>query len=150
MVSESELLKKLRLERRRLKSLNKYQAEAGALKKVPEHSEEELRMIVRANEFGTMTIPARSFLRGAAARNKRHAWRYAASVSVGKVINGGLTAMGAYKSISEVMAEGVRHQISIVGPANAPATIKKKGRNEPLVDTGGLRRSIDGRVTTRG
>ncbi|MCY9807035.1 hypothetical protein OXT66_05655 [Lentilactobacillus senioris] len=144
-----KVIQKLQLQKRRLKQLNTNQANVGAFKNVPEHSPEELQKIVRWNEFGTDKIPARSFLRGASARNRKHSWKYTAGVAVKGVLKGRLTGNQAYKLLGGQMADDVRHQIDIIGPPNAPATVKMKGRNQPLIDTGGLYRSIDEKVTHR-
>lgn len=144
-----EVLKRLALQKRRLKQLNKSEVSVGAIKSVPEHTPEELQKIVRYNEFGTNKIPARSFLRGSVYRNSKHGWRYVSREAVKGVLSGQLTSGKAYKLIGDRMVEDVHHQIDIVSPHNAPSTIKKKGRDQPLVDTGGLYRSIDKEVRPR-
>ncbi|KJW12865.1 hypothetical protein VC81_03765 [Levilactobacillus spicheri] len=144
------VLKRLAMQKRRLKQLNGMEVSVGAIKSVPEHTPEELQKIVRYNEYGTNKIPARSFLRGAVYRNSNHGWRFVSREAVKAVVAGKLTGDAAYKMVGDRMVKDVRHQIDIVGPANAPSTIKKKGRNQPLVDTGGLYRSIDKEVLKRG
>ncbi|WP_268914112.1 hypothetical protein [Lentilactobacillus sp. SPB1-3] len=144
-----EIIQKLRMQQRRLKQLNNNQANVGAFKNVPEHTPEELQKIVRWNEFGTAKIPARSFLRGASARNRKHSWKFVAGTALKSVLNGKLTGNQAYQMVGKQMADDVRKQIDTIGPPNAAATVKLKGRNQPLVDTGGLYRSIDEKVTKR-
>ncbi|WP_304057836.1 hypothetical protein [Levilactobacillus namurensis] len=144
-----EVIAKLKLQKRRLNQLNHGEVSVGAIKSVPEHTPEELQKIVRYNEFGTAKIPARSFLRGAVYRNSKHGWRFVSREAVKAVVAGKLTGNKAYKMVGDRMVEDVKHQIDIVGPANAPSTVKKKGRNQPLVDTGGLYRSIDKEVLKR-
>lgn len=145
-----KILKKLTMQKRRLKQLNVAEVSVGAIKPVPEHTPEELQKIVRYNEFGTSKIPARSFLRGAVYRNSKHGWRFVSREAVKGVVEGKLTGNAAYKLVGKRMVQDVRHQIDIVSPANAPSTITKKGRNQPLVDTGGLYRSIDKEVLKHG
>lgn len=144
-----EVIKKLTMQRRRLKQLNDSEVSVGAIKSVPEHTPEELQKIVRYNEFGTDKTPARSFLRGSVYRNGKHGWQFISREAVKDVIEGKLTGHAAYKLVGDRMVEDVKHQIDIVGPVNASSTIKKKGRNQPLVDTGGLYRSIDKEVLKR-
>lgn len=144
-----EIIKKLTIQQRRLKQLNASEVSVGAIKAVPEHTPEELQKIVRYNEFGTAKIPARSFLRGAVYRNSKYSWRFVSREAVKAVVAGRLTGNKAYKMVGDQMVEDVKHQIDIVGPVNASSTIKKKGRNQPLVDTGGLYRSIDKEVLKR-
>ena len=144
-----EVIKKLTMQRRRLKQLNDSEVSVGAIKSVPEHTPEELQKIVRYNEFGTDKIPARSFLRGSVYRIGKHGWQFISREAVKGVIERKLTGHAAYKLVGDRMVEDVKHQIDIVGPVNASSTIKKKGRNQPLVDTGGLYRSIDKEVLKR-
>lgn len=144
-----EVIKKLTMQRRRLKQLNDSEVSVGAIKSVPEHTPEELQKIVRYNEFGTDKIPARSFLRESVYRNGKHGWQFVSREAVKGVIEGKLTGNTAYKLIGDRMVDDVKHQIDIIGPANAPSTVKKKGRNRPLIDTGGLYRSIDREVLKR-
>lgn len=144
-----DVLKKLTMQKRRLKQLNVYKASAGAIKNVPQHSPEELQNIVRWNEFGTHDIPARSFLRGALYRNSKHGWRYVSREAVKGVLNGTLTGNKAYKLIGKRMGEDIKKQIDTIGPPNAPSTVRTKGRNQPLVDTGGLYRAIGGKAVRR-
>lgn len=144
-----KVLNKLTMQKRHLKQLNAAEVSVGAIKSVPEHTPEELQKIVRYNEFGTDKIPARSFLRGAVYRNSKHSWRFVSREAVKAVVTGRLTGNKAYKMVGDQMVEDVKKQIDIVGPVNASSTIKKKGRNQPLVDTGGLYRSINKEVLKR-
>lgn len=144
-----EVIKKITQQRRRLNQLNHQQVNVGAFKNVPEHTPEELAKIVRYNEFGTDKIPARSFLRGSVYKNRNHSWQFASRQAVKAVVGGKLTGNAAYKLMGDRMVADVHKQIDTIGPPNAPSTVRKKGRNEPLVDTGGLYRSIDKEVTKR-
>lgn len=95
------------------------------------------------NEFGTRTIPARSFIRSTIAEHKQdivanfamnfqntHDAKIAAS----------LTSTYVENLIKTKIASGNFKP-------NAPSTIKKKGRNQPLIDTGRMLNSIKGVVT---
>lgn len=144
-----KVLERLAMQQRRLNQLNSYEASVGAIKSVPEHTPEELQKIVRYNEFGTSKIPARSFLRGTVYRNSKHSWRFASHEAVKQVVDGKITGHAAYKAMGDQITKDVRRQIDTIGPKNASSTIKKKGRNQPLIDTGGLYRSIDGEVLRR-
>lgn len=149
MTSENEIIRKLTKQRKQLAKLNGKQVVVGAFKSVPEHTKEEMAEIVRINEFGTSKIPARSFLRGTIHKNRKHGWRFAGKEAVKGIISGRISAIGAYEAIGSRMVEDVHHQIDTIGPDNAPSTIAKKGRNQPLIDTGGLYRSIDKKVINR-
>lgn len=147
--AEDRVLKRLAQQSRRLKALNRQQVVVGAFKRVPEHTPEELADIVRYNEFGTDKAPARSFLRGTVYKNHNHGWRFVSREAVKGVLSGQFTANAAYKFVGDRMVDDVHKQIDTIGPANAPSTIAKKGRNEPLIDTGGLYRSIGKKVIPR-
>ncbi len=106
---------------------------------------QDLVMRAMANEFGTRTIPERSFLRATMDRNRQ---KYA--VLLAEALEGSpseaelerrLARIGAIATgdVQQFMTE-LRH------PPNAWATIRKKGSDNPLIDTGELRRSIDARV----
>lgn len=94
------------------------------------------------NEFGTTTIPERSFIRSTIQKEKkniialqRKLWKQIVS---GKMkIDTGLGLLG------EFMADAIRKKIvSLSSPANKPATIAAKGSSNPLIDTGQLKNSI--------
>ena len=96
-----------------------------------------------ANEFGTDTIPQRSFIRAALDERGQEALdEYAARV------RGSAGFDRATEGLAETMAAIIRQKIA-TGPftPNAPATIKRKGEGKPpLIDTGELLKSVKGEV----
>lgn len=98
------------------------------------------------HEFGTDTIPARSFLRAWADTNgeqiQARLRKLAEAVAAGKVdpVSGlkglGLAFVG---QIQARIADGI-------APALKPATVARKGSGVPLIDTGVLRSSIRSKV----
>lgn len=92
------------------------------------------------NEFGTSRIPSRPFLRIATDRNKT-TWQNEAERIVDKVFaryNPNFSILGRR------MVENIRDVIgnkSLLAP-NAPATIRKKGHDKPLIDKGKLKSSV--------
>jgi len=92
------------------------------------------------NEFGTSRIPSRPFLRIATDRNKT-TWQNEAERIVDKVFaryNPNFSILG------RTMVENIRDVIgnkSLLAP-NAPATIRKKGHDKPLIDKGKLKSSV--------
>lgn len=92
------------------------------------------------NEYGTINAPSRPFFR-TAIDNKTGEW----VSTFGKALKAYEMDSGkALNALGMKMAEDVSQ--SVVGwqtPANAPYTIKKKGFNKPLIETGHLSRSID-------
>lgn len=92
------------------------------------------------NEFGTRTIPARSFIRSTIAENKQN---IVANLAMNfqqthdAKIAAALTSTYVENLIKAKIASGNF-------TPNAPSTIKKKGKNQPLVDTGRMMNSIKG------
>lgn len=98
------------------------------------------------NEYGTRRIPSRPFIRISADTN-RQAWAKIAQQCVNDVIDGD-SPRDAAQAIGHRMVEDIRKVFGDTSKlkANAPSTIKKKGRNEPLVDSGEMRRRVNFRV----
>ena len=98
------------------------------------------------NEYGTRRIPSRPFIRISADTN-RQAWAKMAQQCVNDVIDGNSPTEAA-RVIGHRMVEDIRKVFGDTSKlkANAPSTIKKKGRNEPLVDSGEMRRRVNFRV----
>lgn len=104
-----------------------------------------LAVIAAANEFGTARIPERSFLRSTV---DSHQGDYEEELGQGlaRAVDGGgvqevdrtLRRMGvrAVADVQTTMRE-------LDTPPNAPSTIERKGTDNPLIDTGQLRQSID-------
>ncbi len=111
------------------------------------NSEATVMDVALFNEFGTETIPPRSFLRGWADENEQanieRMRRIGEAVMQGKLpsVEAGLARFGVFAvgSIQKRIADGIP-------PPNAPSTVAKKGSSTPLVDTGQLRSSISSRI----
>lgn len=90
------------------------------------------------NEYGTATTPSRPFFRSTVNDNRK-AWVQ----NTKNLIN----LHNDPNKVMGLMGEHIKGQIvqSIVGwasPPNAPYTIRMKGFNKPLIDTGQMSRSI--------
>ena len=90
------------------------------------------------NEYGTANIPPRPFFRNTVAAHKDEWPHQAAAI---------LRQNGDVRQTLALMGEGIKGQIAesiqnLHEPPNAPATIRKKGFDKPLIDTGTLWRSI--------
>lgn len=98
------------------------------------------------NEYGTRRIPSRPFIRISADTN-RQAWAKMAQQCVNDVIDGDSPSEAA-KVVGHRMVEDIRKVFGDTSQLkdNAPSTIKKKGRNEPLVDSGEMRRRVNFRI----
>ena len=97
------------------------------------------------NEYGTRRIPSRPFIRISADTNKA-AWGRLAQRCVNDVINGD-SPRDAAQVVGRRMVEDIREVFgSSQLKANASSTIARKGRNEPLVYSGEMRRRVNFRI----
>ncbi|OAM35521.1 hypothetical protein A7Q01_00210 [Eikenella sp. NML96-A-049] len=101
---------------------------------------ESVAQVAFWNEYGTATIPPRPFFRNTIAEHKDEWPKQAAALMK--------TNGSDVRQTLELMGEGVKGQIKMTiqgfqEPANAASTVKKKGFDKPLIDTGTLWRSID-------
>ncbi len=108
------------------------------------HGDDELTVIEVAvfNEFGTDTIPERSFLRAWFDENQDRC-RVAVRKMLEAVITGKYTREQAMQLVAQRFVGEIQRKIaSGIPPANAPSTISKKGSDKPLINTGQLRSAI--------
>ena len=103
---------------------------------------ESVAQVAYWNEYGTATIPARPFFRNTIAE-KQGEWadKAAELLKQSDDTNHALALIG----------EGVKGDIvetiqNFREPENAPSTVKRKGFDKPLVDTGDLWRAIQSEV----
>ncbi len=94
----------------------------------------------------SVNIPERSFLRTAI---DNHLDKLTDLVAHGiqEIIAGNMTAMELYKRLGDALKLRIKANIvEKMNPHNAPLTIANKGKDDPLVDTGSLLKSISYRV----
>lgn len=90
-----------------------------------------------------ISIPKRSFLTSTFINKFESSWFELAKVNISKVGVGEMTAHECMADIGRHMARDVQARIaSMHSPHNAPATIARKGKDNPLMDTGALYRAI--------
>ena len=95
------------------------------------------------NHFGTSTIPARPFISDCAEKNAGQI-QEAQKRLVYRVYQGSLSADGALAELGAWYVNVQKGHILHGGwTPNAPATVKRKGSNKPLVDTGQLVNTVD-------
>lgn len=89
-----------------------------------------------------VVIPSRPFIRTALFKN-RDKYQQTMIKGVRHIIEGSMTARQVLTIIGE-QAKGdiIRETISWDSPGNMPATVARKGTNDPLVDKGILQRSV--------
>nr|DAR91410.1 MAG TPA: virion morphogenesis protein [Caudoviricetes sp.] len=107
------------------------------------HDGTDMLDIAVYNHFGTATIPARPFVSDCAEKNAGQI-QEAQKRLVYRVYQGGLSADGALAELGAWYVNVQKGHILHGGwTPNAPATIKRKGSNRPLVDTGQLVNTVD-------
>lgn len=102
----------------------------------------DLVMVATYNEFGTESIPERSFVRSTLAEN-RPKYQKAMQRGLEAIIDGRATVDTVLNLIGlEAVADIQKKITDIRTPPNAPVTIAQKGSDNPLIDTGRLRQSV--------
>jgi hypothetical protein len=114
----------------------------GVLQGDASHGETTVGDIAEYQEFGTEDIPARSFIR---------AWydesltknRAAMRVVLRQVTRGTITIQQAFGQLGSLfVAEIQKRIVERIPPPLKDSTVKAKGSDVPLIDTGQLRASI--------
>lgn len=103
---------------------------------------EEAAEVAFYNEYGTKHIPARSFIRSTLAEHQRDIVRFYVK-NFQKHNDAKMAAAVTSQYIENLIVTKIT---SGHFTPNAPATIKKKGRNQPLIDTGRMMNSVKGVV----
>ena len=98
------------------------------------------------NEFGTSRAPARPFFRTTIQRQSP-TWGDKLAKAVKATNYDGRTALAL---LGQSMRDDVENAIAQwSSPANAPSTVKRKGFDKPLVDTGVMQRAVDYEVSDK-
>lgn len=101
------------------------------------------------HEFGTRTVPQRSFLRAWFDENQTFIAETLKKQFAG-VPEGKRTAEQAAERCALAFEGGVKQRIARgIPPPLAPSTIARKGSSVPLIDTGQLRNAIRGKAEVK-
>jgi len=99
-------------------------------------------LVAAANEFGTDTIPERSFMRSTI-DSRRQDIALLTTKLLGQVADGKTLVADASGIIGLWVSNAIKKTITDLSePPNAPSTIARKGSSNPLIDTGQMRASI--------
>lgn len=102
------------------------------------------------NELGTASSPARPFLRQSVDGNASQITAMC-KAQLQAIASGKSSAEDALKAIGAMQKGLVQHTIRNGEFApNAPSTVKKKGSDRPLIDTGRMRQSANFAVVPKG
>ena len=105
---------------------------------------EDLAYVASLHEFGSPggKIPERSFIRTAIDSNERKIDSLFDKLAL-KILNGSVSARSALDVMGLAVTGMIQEQITDGDYVPlAPATIKRKGSDKPLIDTGHMRQSI--------
>ncbi len=128
--------------RRAIAQLDGEAVSVGVQGDAGEHEGTNLVDIAAWNELGTAHIPPRPFMR-ATSDSQRGRFGTMSAHLVGKLIDRTATVPQVMGTIGQWFQEAVQARMA-AGPwaPNAPSTVREKGSNRPLIDTGRLRASI--------
>ena len=102
----------------------------------------EIATYAAANEYGAGNIPERPFMRTTIDAEQER-WGQELRDAVGKAIDGSGTLKGAYTKVGlKVRNQMIRTIVNWKTPPNTEAVARRKGANNPLVDTGAMQRAI--------
>lgn len=102
--------------------------------------------IAAYHEFGTETIPERSFIRGTVDEQNRKIVSMIKTQQT-SVIDGRFTTAQALERVGLYVVGLMQQRISSgIPPPLKPSTVMRKKSSKPLIDTGQLRASIDHKV----
>lgn len=98
------------------------------------------------HEFGSATVPERSFIRSTIQKRKKDIISLQKKL-LKKISNGQMEVKKGLELIGEFTSAAIKEKIiAIKSPPNTPATIAAKGSSNPLIDTGQLKNSITYKV----
>ena len=96
----------------------------------------------------SVNIPERSFLR-TAIDNHLNKLTDLVAHGIQEIVAGNMTALELYKRLGNALTIRIKANIvKKMKPHNAPLTIANKGKDNPLIDTGSLLKSISYRVVS--
>lgn len=99
-------------------------------------------LVAAANEFGTPTIPERSFMRSTMDEEQEKYFTMGEQVAQAAA-DGKITLRRGAQLIGLTMQNDIRQKITdLKSPPNAPSTIRQKGSANPLVDTAHMRGQV--------
>ena len=106
--------------------------------------------VATIHEFGTGRIPARPFMRPAVADHGGE-WIELIGQGVKAAMTGGQSPAEVLELVMLQAAGNVGEKIqTVTSPALSPVTIKRKGHDKPLIDTGQMFQSVTGKVERTG
>lgn len=133
-----------------IKKLNKLQVRVGFQQGDEQEEGVDLLDIAMWNELGTSSSPSRPFMRKSVDENEEKINAFL-NAQVKKLAKGEATAEQVFKAVGAFQKGLVQEKIKNGEfEPNSPYTIKKKGSDKPLIDTGTMRQSVNFVITEKG
>ncbi len=145
--------------RRRIKSASSHVSKVGFWNGTSNDGEMSIASLAFLQEYGRPQtavhnfIPARPFFRMSAMNvaNGRSDVRHYMKVALQQIISGKQTTQNSLQMVGEVYEDELKAIITYFDePPNAARTVSMKGKDDPLVDSGHMRDSVQNKVTKRG
>ena len=124
------------------KNLGDEEREVGVQKDAVYPDGKPVAVVAAANEFGTSQIPARSFIRSTTDEERGKINRILGR-DTGRLLDLKEKKGSVVQEAAEHLRDAIKQKIEdLDSPRNAPSTVKRKGFNNPLVDTRKMKDSI--------
>lgn len=113
----------------------------------PGHNAVPIGLVLNANENGVVgadgwRIPPRPAL-GSAIANNQDSWLRSARARLAMAVRGRTNLTTTIRRLGKRILDDIERSFSAwSSPANAPSTVRKKGFNDPLEETGALRKAF--------
>lgn len=132
--------------RTNIDDLSKLQAKTGWPESATYPDGTKVIDVAQWNEFGSKHTPPRPFVRVAVAENKQQ-WLDSLAQGAQACINGKANARTVLENTALLAAGDIGKAIkAVTAPALKPQTVRRKGSDKPLVDTGLMFQSVTGIV----
>lgn len=128
-----------------ISEIGKYTIKAGILEnnKLTLRNKTPIAEYAFYNEFGTKNIPERPFI-GTSTDEDSKNWIKGLNKDSKKTMAGVMSIDDTLTNLGKRMKKSIKTKIkTITTPENAPSTIKKKGFDNPLIDTGLMLDTVD-------
>lgn len=113
-------------------------------------SEVDLLDVAMFNELGTSQSPSRPFMRDSIDDNQEEIVAFC-KAQFGRLCSGAATAQNVMQQLAVFEKGLIQAKIKDGDFApNAPSTVKKKGSDKPLIDTGHMRQSVQTVIDRKG
>lgn len=132
-----------------LQAFNGVEGKVGWFESAAYPSGTPVAYVATIHEFGTDRIPARPFMRPAVADHGQE-WLDNLADGARASLRGGPSPAQVLELVALQAAGNVAEKIqAVTTPGLSAATVKRKGFDKPLIDTGQMIQSVTGKVETK-